>query len=247
MNCHEFERTIIDRGCDHLVDPSTKARALAHAESCAQCAARLNREQRMTAALQAFAAEDGAINAPERLKLALRRAFFEQQAAAASPRVLLGSAHRKLIWGMAAGVMLLLSLISTAIWLRVADEKVHNAPPVLPDQRKPQAPPGKTPVALAEAQRSRKIHSAIVAGPSGRIRGRRSFPVNTKETAGFLPLTFVARPGPTEFVQTVRVVVSRSTLLTMGLPVNVDRGDKLIKADIIIGEDGVARAVRILN
>lgn len=246
MNCHEFERTIIDRSFDHLDDPSTQACVLAHAESCAQCAARLNREQRMSAALQTFAAEDAAINAPERIKLALRKAFNEQQAAAASPPILPGSAQRKLLWRMAAVVVLLLSLISTAIWLRVPDENVHNAPPDLPEYRKPQSPSG--PVALDEAQRSRKNQTALVARSSSRSRGRRSLPVNTKETAGLLPLTFVAQPGPTEFVQTVRVVVSRSTLLTMGLPVNVDRGgDKLIKADIIIGGDGVARAVRILN
>jgi len=245
MNCHEFERTFIDRGYDHLDDPSTQARALAHAESCAQCASRLNREQRMTAALQTFAAEDAAINAPERIKSALRKAFNEQQTAAASPRILFGFAHHKLLWRMAVVVVLFLFLIGTAIWLRVPDENVHNAPPVLPEYRKPDKTGG--PVALDEAQRSRKTQTASVARPSGRSRGRRSLPVNTKETAEFLPLTFVARPGSTEFVQTVRVAVSRATLLTMGLPVNVDRGDKLIKADIIIGEDGVARAVRILN
>jgi len=245
MNCHEFEQTIIDWGFDHLDDPSTQALALAHAESCAQCAARLNREQRMTAALQTFAAEEAAIIAPERIKLALRKALNQQQAAAASPRILLGSAHRKLLWTMAAVVVLLLSLISTAVWLRLPDENVHNVPPDLPEYRKPQC--SSCPVALDEAQKARKNQTALVARPSGRTRGRRSLLVNTKETAGFLPLTYVAKPGPTEFVQTVRVVVSRSTLLTMGLPVNVDRGDKPIKADIIIGEDGVARAVRILN
>jgi len=245
MNCHEFEQTIIDRDFDHLDDPSTQARVLGHAESCAQCAATLNREQRMTAALQTFAAEESTINAPERIKLALRKSFNEQQAAAASPRTLPGSAHRKLLWRMAAVVVLLLSLISTAIWLRVPDENVDNAPPDLPENRKPQC--SSCPVALDEAQKARKNQTALVARPSGRTRGRRSLLVNTKETAGFLPLTYVAKPGPTEFVQTVRVVVSRSTLLTMGLPVNVDRGDKPIKADIIIGEDGVARAVRILN
>jgi hypothetical protein len=45
----------------------------------------------------------------------------------------------------------------------------------------------------------------------------------------------------------VRIEISRSMLLSMGLPVNIDRGEGLIKADIIIGEDGVARAVRIIN
>jgi len=243
MNCHEFERTIIDRGCDHLIDPLAQARALEHAESCTQCAIRLKREQRMTAAIVAFAKEDAAINAPERINLTLRRAFNEQLAAAASPPpVLHRSARRRLLWGMAAAVMLLLSVVSAAIWLRVPDVIVDNTQQDLPVYRKPSLS-----IVSADGLGSKKNQSSTVARQSGRIRGRRSLPVNTKEPAGFLPLTYVARSGPTEFVQTVRVVVSRSTLLTMGLPVNVDRGDKLIKADIIIGEDGVARAVRILN
>jgi hypothetical protein len=45
----------------------------------------------------------------------------------------------------------------------------------------------------------------------------------------------------------VRIEISRSMLLSMGLPVNIDRGEGPIKADIIIGEDGVARAVRLIN
>jgi hypothetical protein len=72
-----------------------------------------------------------------------------------------------------------------------------------------------------------------------------------KEGAGeageLFQLTSVAKSGATEFTRTVRVEISRSMLLTMGLPVNIDRGEGLIKADIIIGEDGVARAVRIIN
>ncbi|HEY6402627.1 MAG TPA: hypothetical protein VI479_14520, partial [Blastocatellia bacterium] len=81
-------------------------------------------------------------------------------------------------------------------------------------------------------------------------RGRRRKPQlkeGDRETGELFQLTSVAKSGATEFTQTVRVEISRSTLLTMGLPVNIDRGEGPIKADIIIGEDGVARAVRILS
>lgn len=237
MNCREFERTIIDG--NHLMEASTEARLLAHAETCAQCSARLNREQRMTAALRAVAANDAAINAPERIKLALRR-VFDEQAAAALPPVLMRSARRKLLWGMTAAAMLLLSTIITALWLRTSDEKVDNTPSVLADPQKP-------PVAVAREQGSVGTHSATVARTSGKTIRRHKLPVKNEDAAGLLPLTFVARPGPTEFIQTVRVEISRAKLLSMGLPVNVDRGEGMVKAEIIIGEDGVARAVRILN
>jgi hypothetical protein len=249
MNCQEFERTIIDLGRAHLMEASAQARALEHAEICAQCAARLNREQRMTAGLEALAAEEAAINTPERVRSALRAAFDEQQAAAASPAVLLWPARRRLLWGMAAAAMLLLSTITAALWLREHKAKFDNTQAEVINHPTPQNPPGKQPEALTEAQRAGGIHSSKAVRPSDKQSRRRTPRVKERavDAGEFFPLTFVARSGPAEFVQTVRVEISRSMLLSMGLPVNIDRGEGLIKADIIIGEDGVARAVRIIN
>jgi hypothetical protein len=248
MNCQEFERTIIDFGRDHLVEASAHARALEHAEICAQCAARLNREERMRAGLQAFAVEEAAINAPERVRAALRAAF-DEQAATASPAVLQWPARRKLLWGIAAAAMLLLSTITAALWLREQSAKVNNRPDAVNNHKTRQNQPENPPKALAKGERASRIHSAKVVRTSAR-GGRRRTP-SVKERAddagAFFPLTFVAKSGPTESVQTVRVEISRSMLLSMGLPVNIDRGEGLIKADLIIGEDGVARAVRIIN
>ena len=249
MNCQEFERTIIDLGCDHLMEAPTPARALAHAESCARCAARLSRELRMTAGLQAFAVEEAAINAPEGVRLALRAAFDQQRAAAASPAGLLRFARHKPLWGMAAAAMLLLSTVTTALWLLGQKAKVDNAPADVVRRPTSQSPPVKSPGALGDPLRASGTHSSTVARPAV-TRGRRRTP-RVKESADnageFFPLTFVAKSGSTEFVQTVRIEISRSMLLSMGLPVNIDRGEGPIKADIIIGEDGVARAVRIIN
>jgi hypothetical protein len=249
MSCQEFERTIIDFGRDHAVEASAHARALEHAEICAQCAARRTREQRMTAGLQALAVEEAAIDAPERIRSALRAAFDEQQAAAAAPPVSLRSARHKLLWGMAAAAMLLLSTITTALWLREQRAKVDDKKAVVtnhPIQQKTQGDPTEMPTG---AQRAGAIHSPKAARSSGRSVRRRTLPVKeSADDAGELfPLTFVAKSGPTEFVQTVRIEISRSKLLSMGLPVNIDRGEGPIKADLIIGEDGVARAVRIIN
>jgi hypothetical protein len=249
MNCQEFERTIIDLGCHHLMEASAHARALEHAKICAQCAARLNREQRMTAGLEALAVEESAINAPESVRSALRAAFDERQAAAASPAVLLWPARRRLLWGMAAAAMLLLSTIATALWLREQRAKVDDTQAGVINHPTPQSLLGKPSEALTEARPAGGIHSSKAVRPAGKQSRRRTPRVKERaDDAGeFFPLTFVAKSGPAEFVQTVRVEISRSMLLSMGLPVNIDRGEGLIKADIIIGEDGVARAVRIIN
>jgi hypothetical protein len=249
MNCQEFEQTLIDLGRDYPMEAPVRARALEHAEICAQCAARLNREQRMTAGLQTLAVEEAAINAPERVRSALRAALDEQQAAAASPPVLIWPVRRRLLWGMAAAAMLLLSSITTALWLREQGTKVDDTQAEAINKPTPPTSPGKRPDASAGAQQSGGIHSSKAVRPSGKQSRRRTPRVKeSADDAGELfPLTFVAKTEPTEFVQIVRIEISRSTLMSMGLPINIDRGEGLIKADIIIGEDGVARAVRIIN
>jgi hypothetical protein len=150
---------------------------------------------------------------------------------------------------MAAAAMLLVSTVTTALWLRGQKAKVDNAPADVVRRPTSQSPPGKSPEALGDPHRASGTNSSTVAR-SAVARGRRRTP-RVKEGADnageLFPLTFVAKSGSTEFVRTVRIEISRSTLLSMGLPVNIDRGEGPIKADIIIGEDGVARAVRIIN
>ena len=45
----------------------------------------------------------------------------------------------------------------------------------------------------------------------------------------------------------VRVEIPRATLLSMGLPMNTDRGNSLVKADVVVGDDGVPRAIRLVQ
>lgn len=248
MNCEEFDRTIIDIDRHHLMEVPAYALALEHAEICAQCASRLKREREMTAGLQALAVDEATIKAPERVRSVLRAAFDIQQSVAAPPPVLPWSARRRLLWGMAAAAMLLIAPITSVLWLRERSAKVDNKPAGVVNHTT-QNPPGKGLEATHEAQRTGEIHSPTFIRPSARGGRRRVPPVKeSAEDAGeIFPLTFVAKSGPTEFVQVVRVEISRSMLLSMGVPVNIDRGEGLIKADIIIGEDGVARAVRIIN
>lgn len=47
--------------------------------------------------------------------------------------------------------------------------------------------------------------------------------------------------------QIVRVQLPRSAMAQFGLPVNMDRSDKLVKADVIMGIDGVAQAIRFVQ
>jgi hypothetical protein len=63
----------------------------------------------------------------------------------------------------------------------------------------------------------------------------------------FLPLTFVADSAAQESGHVVRVSVPRSALIAFGVPMNVERAGEFIMADVVIGDDGLARAIRFVQ
>jgi hypothetical protein len=63
----------------------------------------------------------------------------------------------------------------------------------------------------------------------------------------FMPLTYGAALNPNEGGQLVRVELPRSALASLGLPVNVERSNERVKADVLLGHDGLARAIRFVR
>jgi anti-sigma factor RsiW len=64
---------------------------------------------------------------------------------------------------------------------------------------------------------------------------------------GFIPLPNAARLIDTEDVNVVRVEVPRSAMIALGLEVSPERASELVSADVMLGPDGLARAVRFLE
>jgi hypothetical protein len=63
----------------------------------------------------------------------------------------------------------------------------------------------------------------------------------------FIPLPNAEQVGENDDVNVVRMEVPRSAMLTVGLPVSMDRASELVEADVMLGSDGLARAVRFVN
>ncbi len=77
---------------------------------------------------------------------------------------------------------------------------------------------------------------------------RRPKPAPHRELAtGFLPLPYAPPMGPSDSAQVVRVKLPRESMRTVGLPVNEDRALERIQADVIVGQDGIARAIRFIQ
>jgi hypothetical protein len=63
----------------------------------------------------------------------------------------------------------------------------------------------------------------------------------------FIPLSYGGVQKPMESGEVVRLEMPRSALIAFGLPVNVEHGDAPVKAELLLGEDGMARAIRFLR
>ena len=64
---------------------------------------------------------------------------------------------------------------------------------------------------------------------------------------GFIPLPNAARVGATEDVNLVRVELPRSSMIALGYPVSAERASEAVEAEVVLGADGLARAVRFLD
>lgn len=259
MNCQQFEKLIVDLASDYLMEAAIATSALAHTKDCARCAARLAAERRLSEALRTFAVSEAAVRAPERVRLALRAAFDKRLAETAAVISLPPARHQLRWWMAAAAAILLLVTFTAALWMRMNQMgKEPVAGTGQPEQVQPSVLPkaGVKPIVEGEPNKLAIVLSsdAVVKAQSHSRRvGRDRWIEVAGESAGeesgaeFIPLTLVAHTEPAETEQVVRVEVSRSTLLLWRLPVNAEHGEERVKAEVVIGEDGVVRAVRILN
>jgi hypothetical protein len=63
----------------------------------------------------------------------------------------------------------------------------------------------------------------------------------------FIPLPNAARIEPNEDLNLVRVEVPRSAMIALGYAVSEDRASESVEAEVVLGADGLARAVRFLE
>jgi hypothetical protein len=63
----------------------------------------------------------------------------------------------------------------------------------------------------------------------------------------FIPLPNAERIEPNEELNVVRVEVPRSAMIALGYAVGEDRASEPVEAEVVLGADGLARAVRFLE
>jgi len=94
------------------------------------------------------------------------------------------------------------------------------------------------------------VERPIKIKPRSVRRRMRAMPPDTytaEVATDFLPLTYIADSAQMDSAHVVRVKMPRSALVSFGLPMNYERASELVKADVLIGDDGLARAIRFIQ
>ena len=272
MNCQEFDQLVTD-----LANPKTlgmletglRNSGLAHATACQHCALQLATTRALIESLGALAETTENSAASAQTEAILLAAFRRHQEVATPPMqptvVTLPTKQSWLprlpIWAYAAAAVLLVGAMgyASSVWnsARLAPQQVAVTP-------SPQVlagislPPIKTDDGLKTVKQNEKSRvkqtgnrerrNPIDDGSSVQASLGELIPIYREEVAtDFLPLTHDAGTQPMDSGQVIRVQVPRTALASFGLPINIERANEPVKADLLLAEDGSARAIRFIR
>ena len=272
MNCEDFESNVNDLAREQITDATVRTRALAHRDECEACSQRLEDHSALTFKLRALAADTNAVKVPSmgnELLAALRsqRPAMFRTAAASSWR------HRALVTAaMAVAAMVLVVIAVTVMRSRSATPAVQSqSNKSIPQSQPPSnnevvkaldllsdpAPlPTKNPTLEGRKIKRHQVNrvalpSQAMAGADTNLTTEAATSVTTSPeleiTTDFMPVGYASVANLQDGGQLVRVELPRSALVAFGLPMNVNRYDERVKADVFFGSDGMARAIRFVQ
>jgi hypothetical protein len=264
MNCMDFQSIVLELDRDDgVIEP-----ALAHAATCADCEARLESARELRAALKALARQDDPMEAPAHVEAALLATIRGGRAVVGS-----GFSSRRLLTVpgfrlalAAAAALILVALATFIIYTRSRGEaptmarkdSVPSSPGGAKDSKKgdpKESIPRNGSAAPDEATEHGPQAIAQDRGPA-RNKARRLSRRNSNSPEGddsneiatdYFPISYGSYMQPLDSGQIVRIKLPRSALMNYGLPVDPLRADEAIKADVVIGNDGMARAIRFVH
>jgi len=134
------------------------------------------------------------------------------------------------IWWSISAVAAIAAGVAVLIWMRPAPPK---SAPVVARVSVPELPRAMVPVVVPAVQKSHAIRS---------VRARPA-----KAALSFYALPSASELPPVENAMAVRVQLPLSSLRLMGLLVSEESSAERIQADVLVGQDGLARGVRFVQ
>jgi hypothetical protein len=189
-----------------------------------------NEERLLTDLLREVAAADAAVSAPEDLEHRALALWERSRLGAVRPAATPSAVHVTLAFALAAAVLLMIgaptrtvNVITPAPTKATAD----SAAPAVPSIAQESASIAAQPVTLSAKRSARR------AAPPKSVN------------LHFVPLVPMAADELSGSFQIVRVQMPRAALGALASTVDVGRADDPVQADLLLGEDGMARAIRV--
>jgi hypothetical protein len=270
MNCKEFENIVNDLAHGRIMDAAARDCGLAHAQGCANCAGRLGDERTMSVLLRALAASDEEKSAPAATESALVAAFRQNAATgtAGSRQV----RQRRVRWALAAAAIILFALGAFGLAARLAmQHSPANRGSMVSERSSPPAPVAGKAGGEPTGEREKRAAAQAPLPAAVRTQEKRypkashyaSARLRTKQVlirdeitlyaddadvvTDFIPLTYGDNLKQIEGGELIRVRMPRTALLKFGLPMNVEHAGVPVKADLLVGDDGLAHAIRFVR
>jgi hypothetical protein len=255
MNCREFEDIVSDLVRAKMINAASRAAGMAHAEICGRCATRLADERALGAGLKSMAASDEEKNAPTSVEAALLEAFRAQSPNPLA-RPLQVQSRNWPRWALAAAALILIAfgfIVYRAVQNdpqkdnKAFTEKTPTPQPSVRREEQVVKEKGEPePRRGSRAPRPRRVNRLLLNKPFI-IDSITAYAKDSEYATDFFPLSYGGDQKPMERGEVIRVQMPRSALIAFGLPVNVERADVPVKADLLVGEDGLTRAIRFVR
>jgi hypothetical protein len=229
MNCAGFERVVVEMARGELMESAAQHEAAAHANTCARCARRLAHEQKLSRVVAAIVVEDGRLVAPATVEQTLIAELRKRQ-----------TGSKRAWWVRAAvGAVAAALMVAAALSLRRAPE------PHTVQMKPPEVHVPALPAAAAVIREVSKRPVRMVRATHRKAAVSKPLVAQREVMTEFIPIVY--DPEPIERGQIVRIRLPVAALGSFGLPVNEEHAEETIRADVLLGEDGLARAVRFVK
>jgi hypothetical protein len=232
------------------VDVLSDARA--HQSECSSCSSRLHDEEMLTRGLHSVAVEMNSLQASESTELSLL-ASFRQHSVVVPLRPT--RSYRPYWLTAVAAILLIVFGLVAVVWKRsdqpknqLAVQPVPQVPKETRDNKNLVAPDNQAADLPVPSKPKRNVNPRVLQARNSKANRAENTVANHAEVAtDFMPLGYLNPALLQDGGQIVRVEVPRTTMASFGLPVNMDRYNERVKADVLLGVDGVPHAIRFVQ
>ncbi len=244
MNCNDFEAEIHTLSRKRLTDFANQFRI--HAESCDRCAERWTEKSALALGIDclssAIAQEEPSAQVEGILLAEFRNEFAcTGQVTSLPSRVNWRQLSR--ITAVAASILIILGA-SVYCWryfrTRTETDDEIIAVPLPPAVEQATAGTNVAPANIVTKHRSQRAHRATLA----RLRHSQT---PAEQVTEFFPLMIGVDLDSMEAARMVRVELPASELRNFGLAIGPELSTAPVKADVVLGYDGQARAIRFVH